>query len=262
MTTPSFVIDSDRLAQRFTKAYASYRANASVQGEMASRLMDYLSEFIKDKPINQALEMGVGSGLLTDAFLERFVVNRLYLNDLYRQVRLNPLTPPPAHHRYLIGDIQTISLPSQLDLVLSSAMLQWIYPADKLLARLYQAMADGGVLAIGSFVKGNLGEIHQLTGQGLTYDTADELACRFIQAGFVVDVLDAYQSVLYFDSPMAVLRHMQATGVTAAGAAFRWDKGRLAKFCDDYANMATDLGYALTYCPVLIIAHKPIKPAD
>ena len=212
------------------------------------------------KHISRLLEIGVGSGLLTDALFEHFSVDTLYLNDLYDNIQTNAL-PKDVDANYLIGDIGMIDLPKTLDGVISSSALQWIYPPDVLFKRVFQTLTAGGFFAVSTFVEGNLSEIQALTGRGLPYDTPKQLMVRLNQAGFMIDEFKVDEQVLYFDSPMAVLRHLKATGVTAVGTEQAcWSKQSLAKFCQNYQQFHTDAGYTLTYRPLLFVAHKPMKP--
>ena len=154
-----------------------------------------------------------------------------------------------------------IDLPKTLDGVISSSALQWIYPPDVLFKRVFQTLTAGGFFAASTFVDGNLSEIQALTGRGLPYDTPKQLMVRLNQAGFMIDEFKADEQVLYFNSPMAVLRHLKATGVTAVGTEQAcWSKQSLAKFCQNYQQFHTDAGYTLTYRPLLFVAHKPMKP--
>ncbi|OAV12226.1 methyltransferase domain-containing protein [Moraxella catarrhalis] len=275
MTKSALSSNPNKIAQRFCKAHQNYRTHAAVQAKMARQLVAYLkmvkADNIKNtgiqpcqvkqhKHISRLLEIGVGSGLLTDALFEHFSVDTLYLNDLYDNIQTNAL-PKDVDANYLIGDIGMIDLPKTLDGVISSSALQWIYPPDMLFKRVFQTLTAGGFFAASTFVEGNLSEIQALTGRGLPYDTPKQLMVRLNQAGFMIDEFKADEQVLYFDSPMAVLRHLKATGVTAVGTEQAcWSKQSLTKFCQNYQQFHTDAGYTLTYRPLLFVAHKPMKP--
>lgn len=279
MTKSALSSNPNKIAQRFCKAHQSYRTHATVQAKMARQLIASLkmvkAKMVKacntkntdmqpcqvkqHKHISRLLEIGVGSGLLTDALFEHFSVDTLYLNDLYDNIQTNAL-PKDVDANYLIGDIGMIDLPKTLDGVISSSALQWIYPPDVLFKRVFQTLTAGGFFAASTFVEGNLSEIQALTGRGLPYDTPKQLMVRLNQAGFMIDEFKADEQVLYFDSPMAVLRHLKATGVTAVGTEQAcWSKQSLAKFCQNYQQFHTDAGYTLTYRPLLFVAHKPMS---
>lgn len=62
---------------------------------------------------------------------------------------------------------------------------------------------------------------------------------------------------LSFQSPMDVLKHLKATGVTGIRQS-QWTKGSLATFCNRYQEIYSqpDHTVRLTYHPIYIIAKK------
>lgn len=250
-------MDVRQVAQRFAKAHHSYADAAVVQAGICTRLVQMLGEQACESHFARTLEIGCGAGGLTHQFLANFTTDTLYLNDLYDDVVYNNLTISPEKCQFLIGDINTLPLPDTLDLVLSASALQWIYPLDRLLDRLAQALKTNGLLAIGSFAQQNLWQMRTLTGVGLDYYTTDALAELVERSGFEILSLIDYLEMLHFKTPRAVLKHLQATGVTG-GAQFVWTKATLEKFYDKYQSLAEDAGVPLTYHPVLMIARKKV----
>lgn len=250
--------DTQAIAKRFDQAYHSYRTHAAVQADMARRLMASLVARSQRTHFGRVLEIGCGSGLLTDEFAKVCTADEMYLNDLYPQIHHNPKPAQlaDAHYQYLIGDARELTLPDGLELIISGAVMQWMYPLDRLMDKLYQSLGAGGYVAISTFGPQNLWQIKHLTGQGLTYHSIDELSEILTQAGFETDMMMDYEQTLSFDTPMAVLRHLQQTGVTATASQFRWTKQRLQAFCRDYYAMSDGQGVVLTYQPIIMIAHK------
>ncbi|MCL1624228.1 methyltransferase domain-containing protein [Moraxella sp. Tifton1] len=247
-----------RIARRFSAAYDTYQNNAIAQKVAAKRLMSALVGLRPPTQTHfaQVLEIGCGSGGLTEQLLQYYVPDLLYLNDLYDKITQNRLLIPADAYRFLLGDIGKISLPTGLDLVLSGSVLQWIYPLDELFAKIHQSLAMGGVLAFSTFGKNNLWQLKRLTNRGLVYYSLDEIVERLIQSGFCMEYHAVYQQTLHFDNAMAVLRHLQATGVTATDSDFHWSKESLSRFCQAYQSYADDEGLPLTYEPMILIAKK------
>ena len=256
---------ANKIAQRFSRAHHQYRKAATVQLSMSDKLITLLSASDTRRRFSRVLEIGCGAGVLTDAFLAQYSADTLFLNDLY-QAALNAdersLTDKkPANTQYLLGDISTLSLPDELDLVLSGAALQWIYPLDGLLAKLHSAMRDGGVIAFSSFGVDNLHEMRRLTGKGLSYYTLAELVAVVEAAGFRVVHASEDKSVLHFSDALAVLRHLKDTGVTGltadASDSFIWNKARLLDFASAYQALSdANDKLPLTYHPLYVIAVK------
>lgn len=248
-------ISAQHIAQRFAKAYDSYRGAALVQAQMADKLVAQLVGF-GGTHYDTVLEIGCGSGLLSEKFAHHCTANTLILNDLYEHIKDNPRYMAQADYHYLIGDISTQSLLDTVDLVLSGASLQWIYPLDNLINKLYHSSRQGAILAFSTFGVNNLSEIRQLTGQGLSYYTKDTLAECVAAQGWQIELVDEWRQVLYFEHPMAVLRHLKATGVTATGDGFHWTRAALEEFYQAYQSLSTDQGVPLTYHPMMVIARK------
>ena len=114
-----------------------------------------------------------------------------------------------------------------------------------------------GLLLFSTFVPGNLYEIKELTGKGLVYPTSDTLVGWLSTADFNLLHQEEDPIVLTFKTPLDVLRHLKATGVTATGNGC-WTKGRQESFCRQYAEQfaTTDGQVTLTYRPLYILATK------
>lgn len=237
---------------RFAKAYDDYNANAIVQQQMARVLKDNLPVFSPKR----VLEIGVGTGNFTQCLLSCYQdIEDLYLNDCYERIKHNHLIDPPTVH-YVIGDINDITLPKRLDLITANAVLQWIYPLEKLLNRCHNALNQGGYLVFSSFGTDNLKQIRQLTKQGLIYYQLSALSQLLNQMGFVVQACEQQWQTVYFTHPRAVLEHLKHTGVTGVNKNFRWSKSSLQDFCQNYEQFADNYGYPLTYHPLYIVAQK------
>lgn len=243
----------DLIAQRFQKSHQHYLQYAIVQKQMVHDLMALMHENAISSP-SCVLEIGCGSGYLTQQFLKYYQPDNLYLNDLYDEIALN-VTQGNVH--YKIGDIQTIDLTAlQFDLILSSAVLQWIYPLDDLLNKLYQHLQPHGYLVFSSFLEDNLKEIKQLIGQGLCYYTMEQLTECLTRTGFDIQVMQQKHHQLYFKQPYDVLKHLKYTGVTANQQKFVWNKQRLQQFYSDYQQFICDGQYPLTYHSVYVVAKR------
>lgn len=266
---------TQQIAKNFASAYHSYHQNAKVQALIVDELLCALCQACPQLNPKVALEIGCGTGLLTQKFCQTYQVDTLYLNDLYDKIKQNAVDLP-FDVRFLIGDIEMLDLANILtkspDLVLSSSCVQWLEDLPKLCVRLYNVMADDGVLAVSSFLPDNLKEIKTLTGQGLTYLSVNELYKILKKSGFTILTLFEKTYTLYFDSPKAVLRHIKQTGVALPNAKpnaqhkserFVWTKETLSAFCQAYHDRYAlqDIQnnawrYPLTYQAVFVIGQK------
>ncbi|MFM2332506.1 MAG: malonyl-ACP O-methyltransferase BioC [Pseudomonadota bacterium] len=246
-------INKALVAQRFAKAGQSYVEHAVVQKQISVQLFEYLKQYCPQS-LPSVLEIGCGSGNLTHLFESYFQVDQLYLNDLYADVDQHFLNF--KHVNWLIGDIEQLELPLELDAVVSSSALQWMTDLPALLQRIYDALKPKGYLGFSTFGENNLIEIKQLTGQGLNYYSLEALQQQLQENGFEILLIQQAYKQAYFDHPKSVLQHLKATGVTATAQSHRWTKQSLQQFYSDYQQFHDEQGFRLTYHPIYVIAWR------
>ena len=246
-------IDKALVAQRFAKAGQSYIEQAVVQKQISAQLFEYLKMYCPQS-LPSVLEIGCGSGNLTHLFHSYFQVDQLFLNDLYADVDQHFSTI--ENIAWLIGDIEQLELPSELDAMISSSALQWMTDLPTLLHRIHDALKPKGYLGFSTFGENNLIEIKKLTRQGLNYYSIDVLKQKLEENGFEIVFIQEEQKHLYFDDPKSVLQHLKATGVTATAKSHRWTKQSLQQFYSDYQQFHDEQGFRLTYHPIYVIARR------
>ena len=113
-----------------------------------------------------------------------------------------------------------------------------------------------GYLAFSTFGPQNVREIASLTSETLPYRSLEEL--RRTLSG-VYQIVYSREEILHltFSSPLDVLKHLQATGVTGIRNR-KWTKGQLEDFCQRYHRQyaAADGTVSLTYHPIYMICKK------
>jgi len=246
-------VDKALVAQRFAKAGQSYVEHAVVQKQISAQLFEYLKAYCPNT-FDSVLEIGCGSGNLTHLFQTHFQFDQLFLNDLYEDVDQHFSTI--QNIAWLIGDIEQLELPSELDAVISSSALQWMTDLPALLHRIHNALKPKSYFGFSTFGENNLIEIKKLTGQGLNYISLEFLKRQLEQQDFEVLFIEEEQKHLYFDHPKSVLQHLKATGVTATAKSHRWTKQSLQQFYSDYQQFHDEQGFRLTYHPIYVIARR------
>ncbi|KRI52528.1 malonyl-ACP O-methyltransferase BioC [Acinetobacter pittii] len=245
-------LNKNLVAQRFAKAGQSYSEHAIVQKQICQNLTNLLKQFCP-RTMLRIFEIGCGSGNLTRLITTSFQIEELILNDLYADVRQH--FSHQESLKWLIGDVEALDFPQQLDMIVSGSALQWMQDLPRLLERCDEALVDQGWLCFSTFGSSNLLEIKELTGQGLSYWSIENWNSALIQVGFEILHLSESETQLYFDSPKDVLQHLKATGVTAT-AQHRWTKQTLQQFYQDYEQFKCAEGYSLTYHPIYCIARR------
>lgn len=247
--------DITRVHQRFQRGLATYSEAAVVQRRMAQALCASLLQTTPLRRFGSVLDLGCGTGLLTDAFASACTWDTLHLYDLLEACQLFHAQRPNA--QFHKADLNIYDSYPEADLILSGATFQWIHDLDVLLARLHRVLRPGGLLVFSTFGPRNLKEVHAIQDSGLAYLSTVELAEKLSGAGFELLHLEATQEVLSFASPRDVLEHLKATGVTASAKNSVWTKATLRAFEEEYQAFRTpDNRYPLTYTPVYCIAKK------
>lgn len=265
-------IDKELVARRFAHSRSTYEREASVQRQVAGKMMRLLTDALLAEGVTRPeipthfrhiVELGCGTGSYSRILTRTLKPETLLLNDLCPEMEecIKELYIQPAI-RFLPCDAETLDFPQGTDLITSCSTLQWFADTEHFFARCHRFLADGGILAFSTFGKENMHEIHTLTGHGLSYFTLEELKAM-LSSHF--DILYAEEEIvsLPFDTPLQVLQHLKQTGVTGTEKRM-WTRGRLQAFCERYVEHFEDENQKvlLTYHPIYIIAKKKLELHD
>ena len=226
--------------------------------EFRSGQSELIEQILNGRPVVAVMPTGAGKSLcyqLPALMLEGLTLVVSPLISLMKdQVRSLAEHSPP---RFIAGDAETLSFPGKFDLIASASVFQWMKEPETFLHKLSGLLMQQGLLLFSTFVPGNLHEIKKLTGKGLVYPTSDTLVGWLSTADFNLLHQEEDTIVLTFKTPLDVLRHLKATGVTATGNGC-WTKGRQESFCRQYVEQfaTTDGQVTLTYRPFYILATK------
>jgi malonyl-ACP O-methyltransferase BioC len=252
-------IDKKRVQTSFSKSLYSYNQHAVVQTSMANKLIEGLKS-LKQFRYDAVLEIGCGSGVLTERFMKNFQTGHFYVNDLvpeYQQVvAVICKQYPGSSFSYIGGDIEGIqNLPEQLDLLISNATFQWLEDFKGMLAKIHRILKPGGLLAFSTFGPWNLEEIRALSGNSLHYLGYEELR-MFLSEYFEIISCSEELVTLKFPSPRYVLKHLCFTGVNGISGR-QWTKTTLREFEQEYwQRFGNDRQVPLTYHPILCVVKK------
>lgn len=230
---------------------------ALVQKEICAELGRMVSGLCEASGIAAGLELGVGTGFLTEHLVSMYPASKWFLNDLSDAAGAFVGEYADAGKTtFLWGDAEEICFPEDIDIIATGSTVQWFCDLPAFAAKAASSTRGGGWLALSTFGPQNFCEIKATTGEGLDYYTADQLRTIFEQAGYRIHLFTEYTRTLDFDSPLDVLRHIKATGVNSLSNA-RWTHGRLETFEKEYrAKFSNGNSVTLTYHPQLMVAQK------
>ena len=229
--------DKTILKQRFKKSLATYSDNAIVQKQMAQKLLNILPQ----KQYNNILELGCGSGVLTNLALNKFKYNSYLAGDIVEECAQY------IRADFFVCDIDNINLNQKYDLIISNAALQWSEDLDKTVNVLMQSLTDDGILAFTIFGSKNMHEIKNIFNTGLEYYTVEELKQKFKP----YNILELYDEIMSvnFKSVKDILKHIKLTGVNALNP-IKLSPKNLKELLIKYENLYE---CNLTYNPVWVV---------
>ena len=254
----------NRVQQSFRRGLPSYHDAAKAQAGIARLLVDALCLAGAPSVFHHALEFGCGTGHLTSALLQRLAIGHLFLNDLVAEsaAALQPvLQDQKVRSEFYAGPVETMPLPSGLDLIASASTVQWLHDPAQVIARLTVHLAPGGWLALSGFGQQHFAELQALGGfaQAPSYLNPDDWAA-LLPADMAIHTARQHNIKLHFPDAISLLRHLRFTGVNAR-AHSHWTRANLTDFEARLRKaQPKDSPLALTYCPVILIARKIADP--
>ena len=248
------------IKRRFTKSLSTYHQKAMVQRRIAKRLGEMALDYLPVK-MDKVLEIGYGTGFLTEEILTRFDVKHLHLNDLVEHIPVNlkqllAKKDDATSVEFLIGDAEKMVFPCEMDGIMSSSTVQWLEDKSSFIRNAHATLKHGGMLIFNTFGPNNLAEVRELTGQGLHYPSVSEWK-EWMEMYFTDVKITNETIVTTFDSPRDLLRHLRSTGVTATTPEFRWTKSTFMDFQEKYYERYLEKGkVSLTWDVIYVKGRK------
>lgn len=243
----------NHIQSHFNHAAPSYDEAAILQKTVAERVDERLDlTTIEAKTI---LDLGAGTGLLTEKVIARYPNAQIFAVDLSAQM-LKTAQPRLMSPRFAaLGNkvnnwlknatanckhTQAIALKqaatainadvyqlpfadNSVDLIVSNLMLQWCDDLDAVFAEFRRVLRPEGLIMFTTFGPDTLKELRQSwQAVDATYEHVNtfidmhDIGDALIRAGFGQPVMDMELFTLTYDKPMGVLKDLKAIGATNA----------------------------------------------
>lgn len=258
-------IDKGLVKSRFARSFRQNNYAGIIQPAMAKYLLELLLENVPERSYQKVLELGCGLSTMAPEMLKHVAVDTWTANDLVPladEFNETVLDLPLENRRFIAGDMETVDLPDEQNLIISNAAFQWTKSTEALISRLIEKLAPAGVLAFSSFGPENLCELREITGLSLNYLSSSTYPPIFDHDGDLL-CLEELKSVIPFESPLAVLRHLKETGTNSLSRQ-AWTRGDVSHFSAVYrARFGNDDDMVnLTYHPVYVVFQKYARKGE
>jgi len=252
-------INKKRVEQSFKKSINSYNKHAVVQKQLCNTLLKALIDKCGTS-FPQVLEIGAGTGLLTEKLIHSIAIKDLYLNDLVvsMQTTLEEIcnSQKAINTNFVMGDAEMLSFIPNNNLIISTSTVQWFENISLFFTTIIkQLLTPSGVFAFSTFGPDNMMEISSIEGNTLHYPALVDLQ-TMLEPDFDIIWKKEELISIYFNTPMDVLMHIKQTGVNGIEST-HWTKKDVQRFCDSYSEYFIEgKGYKLSYHPIYIIVIK------
>ncbi|MDB5084910.1 MAG: biotin biosynthesis protein BioC [Bacilli bacterium] len=155
------MIDKRLVRKHFSLNAKQYDRYAEVQRYLADRLIERLTA--KAGQCQLILEIGCGTGYLTKQLLNLYPDTKVVAVDLSEPMLevAKDTVGYSGQVEFLCQDVESIELPNTFDLIVSSAVFQWLNDPFGTLGRLDRLLGPGGQMQFATFGNQTFRELHE-----------------------------------------------------------------------------------------------------
>ncbi|MDC9714672.1 MAG: malonyl-ACP O-methyltransferase BioC [Gammaproteobacteria bacterium] len=202
----------------FNKASAQYNEHAFLQKEIAMRL-DAKLEVISGNT-NTILDLGAGTGLLSQFLLTRFPNSKIICLDFAQEALRNNLIDYK-----LCADANHLPLANNsVDIVISNLMMQWCGDLSQLFAECHRVLKNDGLMLFSTFGPDTLKELKKSWAvvdnetHVNTFIDMHDIGDQLLQNSFQAPVMEAETLTLTYQSVTHLLRDLKSIGAQTVSA--------------------------------------------
>lgn len=195
--------------EKFNNNLIKYNKNAIIQKNIAKNLIKILLETNKSNEYNNILEIGSGTGFLTQEIFKNLNYKNLILNDIVEDTKIYTQN---FSNNFIIGDIEKINIEKDLDLIISASVFQWLNDFETFTEKINNSLNKNGIFAFSMFIENNFKEINEHLNISLNY-LKNEKIIKILEKNFEILYQDKKQEVLNFKTGIDILRHIKNTGI-------------------------------------------------
>ncbi|MGD0282901.1 MAG: methyltransferase domain-containing protein [Dissulfurispiraceae bacterium] len=248
----------------FNQAAQSYDRCDGVQRDVARQLAELFPARLTDSA--KILEIGCGTGNLTELLRERYPRNPLWVMDLApamvdsAQRRVEARYGTGTETAWQAVDIRMFQPEVEFDLVASSSVLHWVKQLPETIRQLAGWIAPGGQMVCSVMTEGTLAELHEARRAVAPGKMAARhrlpqgkaVVSALLEAGLVVQAVVEQKIQERMASSLALFQMLGGLGVAAGfyGSDMALNRTELERLMRKYDReyMAPGGGVTVTWC--------------
>ena len=216
----------NKVAETFGKSVKRYHQEAEIQPKVAEGLMASLRPWKGILPDGPILEIGCGTGFLTEKLMTEFPARDMLITDLSREMidfcRSNTLeSHPEIKADFKSMNAEDVELPeAHYSLIISNFAAQWFKDPALTLSQLARALKSGGLLLFSFPGNKSFPEWYQHClecGLPFTANPLPDTEELVIKLSMEPVQVDYYENSLHqkFDSSLDFFRHLKSLSVNS-----------------------------------------------
>lgn len=152
------MIDKKLMAKRFSLHAFHYDKYATIQWDMAQKLLSFCPSHLETK--SSLLEIGCGTGRLTEKIAQRFPDSSILAIDIAEgMIKVAQQRCQGLPITFFCMDAEKLKTNQRFDLIISNATFQWIEDLPSFFQKLYNLLKPGGALLFSLFLSGTLSSL-------------------------------------------------------------------------------------------------------
>lgn len=157
----------EQIIREFSRSAITYDQHAVLQNECAIRLTQLIEQSIPDLVSGPVLEIGCGTGLLTEKIIPQILPRPFLITDISSsmlEVCKNKLSAKDFREqiRFKVLDGEQIDQVEEYALIVSGMTFQWFLNFEESLARVFRTLKPGGLLIFSFLEEESFPEWHNL----------------------------------------------------------------------------------------------------
>jgi len=206
----------DKIKNNFSKASKTYNIVTSTQKMCAEKLINHIS----NREYNNILEIGAGTGYLTNLLSNKFKKSNFFINDLSFSM-LNEIQLSNKNIFKFVSDAENLPFKKRefFDLITSSSVFQWFDDYENSFKNFNNILNKDGELTFAMYGENTLKELKDIFKKvipshkpNLKINSFSKIKSLLEKSGFAIEFSEEQEITKQFLSLTEILQHQKLSG--------------------------------------------------